>query len=224
MCCVVYNTRYRLTLSNLTLAGRGFCIVGMDIRYFDDDGNALEVPDLLVDPELIEQVLAVPAGPGEQPYHVEACRIWMNGGSPLKQQEVADRIGKSVTTVRNWASRYRWRDRLNAIKLMANMSIAEQAAIDVDHEMRQMLDSVNRAMASYDNAVSNNKVRWRGGDIKGLVETKMLVIGRPTDRHEIVDANPAVDRILNDPDTVKLAAALFVRLGQGDASGPGSTG
>jgi hypothetical protein len=103
------------------------------------------------------------------------------------------------------------------------MDISEQAAIDMDHEMRQMLDSVNKAMTSYDKAVTEDKVKWRGGDIRGLVETKMLIIGKPTDRHELISTNPAVDRILDDSDTIKLAGALFVRLGlgQGDASGSG---
>jgi len=195
----------------------------VEIKYMDEDGKAFDTPQVLVDPGIIEQVLAVPAGPGEKPYHVDACRIWLNGGNPLTHKQVADKTGKSAVTIGGYSSRYRWRERLQTIENLIRMDISEQAAIDMDHEMRQMLDSVNKAMTSYDKAVTEDKVKWRGGDIRGLVETKMLIIGKPTDRHELISTNPAVDRILDDSDTIKLAGALFVRLGlgQGDASGSG---
>ena len=195
----------------------------VEVKYVDEDGKPLDNPHMTIDPSVVAAVLGTPAGPGERAYHVDACRIWINGGNPLKMAEVASRVGKSLNTVRVWAAKYKWRDRYRLIQDLAKAEIAEQAGLDVDREVTKMLGSVDKAMGSYDKAVERDEIKWRGSDIRGLVETKMLLIGKPTERHEHLGANPAVDRILDDPESISIASALFVRLGlgEGDASGSG---
>jgi hypothetical protein len=69
----------------------------------------------------IPEPAAVPAprpaftpAPGETPRAFNAFLAWFQLGQSRSHQAVADKLNEGLGTVRNWASKYDWSDRLNA--------------------------------------------------------------------------------------------------------------
>ena len=62
--------------------------------------------------------------PGETPRAFNAFITWFQLGQSRSHQAVADKLNESLATVKNWACKYDWSDRLNAF----NSGILQQHA------------------------------------------------------------------------------------------------
>jgi hypothetical protein len=64
--------------------------------------------------------------PGETPRAFHAFITWFQLGQSRSHQAVADKLNEGLATVKNWASKYDWTDRLNAL----NSGLLQQHAAD----------------------------------------------------------------------------------------------
>ena len=198
----------------------------MDIETIITDDSG-QIPKPKAEPWMIDAVLAIAipgtggASKNERPEHLDAFRIWFNDGEPIPHHRVAKQVGRSPKTISNWAVNYRWSERRQAIEELMKQVIIEQMADGANEHYEKMFKLLDQADAAYEKALQGGKVKTNLGDVKRLVETRMLLIGQPTERVDVVTASREVDGILNDPESIRLASALFKRLGQGDASGSG---
>ena len=170
---------------------------------------------------IIEAVLAV-ALPhtNEQTRHLEAFRYWFNGGNQRRgHQDVANYCGISKKTVGTWMTKYHWTERAAAIEQAAKDAVIEDTARDLAEELDYLLELSDDAIKAYRKELGN--MRWKGADLKGLVETRLLLLGQPTERVEQTTRHE-LDGLIDDPVAIKHASALFARLGKGDADGSGT--
>ena len=82
----------------------------------------------------IQSQPAFPLYPGETPRAYAAFTTFFQLGQGRSHQAVAAQLDEKCHTVRNWASRYHWTDRLNAF----NASLLEQQAQAEVEARRQM--------------------------------------------------------------------------------------
>src|ERR1041385_1152576 len=66
--------------------------------------------------------------PGETPRAFSAFMTWFQLGHARSHQAVADKLGEGLPTVKNWASKYDWSDRLHAF----NEGLLQQQAAEGD--------------------------------------------------------------------------------------------
>jgi hypothetical protein len=78
-----------------------------------------------------------PRFPGETPRAFSAFITWFQLGHARSHQAVADKLGEGLPTVRNWASRYDWSDRLLAFN--AGL-LQQQTAALAEQQLKQAAD------------------------------------------------------------------------------------
>jgi len=71
--------------------------------------------------------------PGETPRAFGAFLVWFQLGQSRSHQAVADKLSENPATVRNWASKYDWSDRLVAF----TSGLLQQQAADVAERQRK---------------------------------------------------------------------------------------
>jgi len=73
--------------------------------------------------------------PGETPRAFNAFMTWFQLGRARSHQAVADKLGEGLPTVKNWASKYDWSDRL----LSFNAGLLQQQALDTAEQQRKQI-------------------------------------------------------------------------------------
>ena len=104
-----------------------------------------EVPLTKEDPSSIalapEDQLPFQRFPGETPRAFSAFITWFQFGHARSHQAVADKLGEGLPTVKNWASKYEWSQRL----LHFNSGLLKQQAADsAERQRKQAADWAQR--------------------------------------------------------------------------------
>ena len=80
---------------------------------------------------------AFPRLPGETPRACSAFTAFFQLGPLRSHQAVADQLGEPLGTIKNWASRFRWTERLHQF----NAGLLQtQAQAEADRQARQAAD------------------------------------------------------------------------------------
>jgi hypothetical protein len=83
----------------------------------------------------------VPRVPGETPRAFGAFVAWFQLGPGRSHQQVADKLGECLPTVKNWASKYNWSDRLLALD---SGVLQQEVAATVERRKQQAADWAER--------------------------------------------------------------------------------
>jgi hypothetical protein len=75
--------------------------------------------------------------PGETPRAFSAFITWFQLGHARSHQAVADKLGEGLPTVKNWASKYDWSDRLLAF---TSGVLHQQALHNAEQQRKQVAD------------------------------------------------------------------------------------
>jgi hypothetical protein len=114
-------------------------------------GPAADAPGTIPPPPAFDPQLSAlnlqpdfPRHPGETPRAFGAFLAFFQLGQARSLSAVADVLGENPATVKNWSSKYRWTDRLNAFQsgllqtqIAAATALSRQHAADWDRRTRE---------------------------------------------------------------------------------------
>jgi hypothetical protein len=98
----------------------------------DDQNPGLRIPD---------SARIAQRSPGETPRAYSAFMTWFQLGHARSHQAVADKLGEGLPTVKNWASKYDWSERLLAFN---SGLLQKQAGDQAERQRKQAADWADR--------------------------------------------------------------------------------
>jgi hypothetical protein len=179
-----------------------------------NSGKPLAIPEQL-------ETLFVPLK-DERKVHQEAFLYWLNDGfEPRTMDEVRDIVHVTHASLMKWKKKYDWEDRRYTLLQKVAEHNQEKVGGLVSDATKDLMAMVDFGIKELTKAIKAGNVKWTGADIKRLVEAKLLLLGQPTERVENLNLNFS-EVVIHDAESVKLATALFERLGlgEGDAGRP----
>lgn len=112
--------------------------------------------------------------------HDQAFEIYRSLGPKRTYGAVARQMGVSLSSVKSWASRGRWRERIGERELATAREDADQALSDTAEDREQQRKIIRLALVKLARAIVDGKVRFQGADLDRLIRLSIFVDGGTT--------------------------------------------
>ena len=116
--------------------------------------------------------------PGERDRQFQAFEIYASGPRPTLQ-EVAQETGVSVRTIKAWAKKYSWKQRIQAREADLASQLAGRALAQGVEETERNLKIVRLAIGRVAKAISNEQVKMSMTDLESLIRMEEHLLGKP---------------------------------------------
>lgn len=122
----------------------------------------------------------------EREHHKQAFETYYALGLKRSHRVVANKVGVSVSTIKNWSRSFRWRERIAERDAQVARAVANRSVTDeVDHLGRN-LQIVRMALVRLAKAVADGQVKMALGDLDKLIRLESFLRDEPDSRQEIV--------------------------------------
>lgn len=108
----------------------------------------------------------------EREHHRQAFELYSSLPRPRSYREVAEQLGVSVGTIKNWAKRFRWQERLRILQCLQTKQVTEQAAQSVREQSARQLKLLDAGIAKLARLLAEGKLGATSADLVRLAKLK----------------------------------------------------
>lgn len=122
----------------------------------------------------------------EKPIHKEAFEYYYSLGSKRSYALVAQRVHKSVVSIKNWGANFRWQDRVVERDALIAKAVTEKTTgEELSYRIRNK-KIVQLAIVELAKAIAAGKIKMTLSDLDRLVRLEEFLNENPDSRPEIV--------------------------------------
>lgn len=116
----------------------------------------------------------------EQDHHRRAFEVYNSLGPNRTYRQVAEQIGVSLRTIKNWARAFSWRTRVAERDSEVARRLADQSLDQSVEETERHLKIVNAALIRWVRDLADGKIRMQSGDLDRLIRLQEHLRGVST--------------------------------------------
>jgi len=118
-----------------------------------------------------------PHHPVERAHHQRAFALYAAQGHKRTYQAVAQQMGVSLRSVKSWAQRFHWQQRIGEREAALARQVADQALTQGIAERSRHLKIVEMAIVRLAKGINEGQVRLQMGDLERLIRLKGYLAG-----------------------------------------------
>jgi transposase len=115
--------------------------------------------------------------PREDERHERAFAVYLSLGEKRSYKQVAAQVGVSLSTVKQWSKRYRWKERIAERDAEAARQVADNTLSNTVEEFTRNKKIVQMAMVKLAKAIADGRIKMQLGDLDRLIKLQSFLDG-----------------------------------------------
>ncbi len=122
----------------------------------------------------------------EQEHHEQAFEAYYALGLRRSHHAVADSLGVSIGSVKNWSRSFRWRERIAERESQVAREVSSRTLTDEVSRRERSVRIVELALIRLAKSISQGDVRMTLSDLDKLIRLESFLRDEPESRQEII--------------------------------------
>jgi transposase len=122
----------------------------------------------------------------EREHHKKAFEVYYALGEKRNHQKVASKLNVSTSSIKLWASRFNWTEKIQQREAEAARILATRVLSDQVSTKKRNLQIVQMALVQLAKAIADGKVKMTLADLDRLVRLESFLMEGPDSRKEIL--------------------------------------
>lgn len=122
----------------------------------------------------------------EREHHEQAFEVYSQLGPKRSHKAVANELGVSLASVKNWSRSFRWRERIAERESQVAREVASRSLTDEVSRRERSVRIVELALIRLAKSISQGDVRMTLSDLDKLIRLESFLRDEPESRQEII--------------------------------------